>query len=362
MTRKPKPQESPRKNSSGGSTKGRGKQGRLGLSGNEPERKEPGWLSRAGTSIREGWQGIHPQLKRDALAFFLLSVAVVVALREWFSISGHAGSAIHHGVAGAVGLFAPVVPLLLLFWAVSLIRARKSSEALAYNFAGMSGATVALTGLAQVARGNPPIGDFSAIEGAGGVFGWFFTYPLATLLGGWATGAILVLLLIYSFLVASRTPVREVPQKARELWSKLRPASVGEMPEPEGLATAGDEWLEREAQRDTEVAARPKVRRSGLKAPVQKATASTPGPFDAESVEEQSEESASDNQATTVLVSAEPSQDPLPLDTIEASDFAEGDDPLGSRLADGTGAMADYQLPPASVLARGLPHKERSAV
>ncbi len=378
MTTKSQPKKSPRKTAaSSDRTKARGKQGRLGLSTSEPESNEPGWFSRAVASIREGWQNIHPQLKRDALAFLLLAVAVVVALREWFGISGNAGSVIHHGVAGAVGLFSPVIPVLLLFWVVSLIRARKNSEALAYNFAGMTGATIALTGLAQVARGNPPIGDFVAIEGAGGVLGWFFTYPLARLFGSPATGVILVLLLVYSFLVAFRTPVREVPQKLRDLGSKLKRTEAREEDEPEGLATAGDEWLEREARREPQVAARPKVRRTGCKVPLQKATPSAPAPFDAGNAEGDLsadgnlsadgdlEEQGLDTQATTVLPSGKPSQDSLPIETIETTEDSESGEEsgdLGPRLADASAAMKNYQLPPAGALARGLPHKERSAV
>ena len=337
----------------------------MGESGEEPN--SAGFFSRAASSIREGWRSVHPQLKRDALAFFLVAVAVTVALREWFDVSGQAGEGIHHAVAGAVGLFAPVVPVLLLFWAFTLIRARKSSEALAYTFAGMVGVTLALTGLAQIGGGNPPVSDFVAVEGAGGLLGWFFTYPLVRLLGPWATGVALVLLLIYSILVALRTPVREVPQKSQALIAKFRRAPETTADEPEGLATAGDEWLAKESRGESSVVRRPRVRRSGFKAPAEPEEVVS---LDRGLREDEPEEGlgekelalqAPDSAATTVLPSGEATQESLAIQGIQVEEEKSAETSDESHPAP-SGLLTNYELPPAGTLVRGAPHKERSAV
>lgn len=164
---------------------------------------------------------IDAQLRRDGLAFVLFALAAVFALREWFQISGAAGDVIHHIAAGAVGIFSVVVPIALVWWGVELIRARKHNH-LPHRFAGSFGIAIALTGLVHVSSGNPQIGQFSQVEGAGGILGWFTGYPLATLLSGWGAAILLVLLFAYSILVYTQTPVREVPARVRDLGARLR--------------------------------------------------------------------------------------------------------------------------------------------
>ena len=261
----------------------KGRQTKLDLE--DKQQSAPGAMRRFGSSVAEGWRGIHPQLKRDALAFFLIGVAIVIALREWFGISGQAGEVIHHGVAGLVGIFSVVAPVVLVLWAVGLITARKSGEAIAYRFAGMLGVTVAATGLVQIGMGNPPISPFALIEGAGGLFGWFFTYPLARLLSSWGAGVVLVLLLIYSILVSFRTPVREVPARVSSLWARVTgKTSDGQIEEePAGLATAGDEWLQREGAKDLSQSSskkgRSRLRRGAKSEPVSQVHLESDGPF-----------------------------------------------------------------------------------
>ncbi|WRS29426.1 DNA translocase FtsK [Actinomycetaceae bacterium MB13-C1-2] len=364
--------------------------------------KSHGPIRNFGSSVAMGWRGIPPQLKRDALAFLLIAAGIIVALREWFGISGQAGEAIHHAVAGLVGVFSVIAPLVLVFWAVGLITARKSTEAIAYRFAGMMGVVVAATGLVQVAKGNPPISPFGGLEDAGGLFGWFFTYPLAQLLSGWGAGLVLVLLLLYSILIAFRTPVREAPGKVAALWRKITGATdSGEAEQEEtrvGLATAGDEWLQREGAKDLANSNKRKPRRKLLRGKKSEEIAQVPvepeGPFGLGSgVAEVDSRSGAMSQApfdfgsgdaTETVVSEGPigstskvSGGPSPIVTSATS--GSGLEPRGpasrQEVADRTDVsiemvrpgeaeaiMANYQLPPQSMLKKGLPHKERSAV
>ena len=224
-------------------------------SAEDEDDKQPGRFKQSMRAMGEGWRAIDPQFKRDAVAFILLAAAIIVALREWFGISGAAGSWIHTAVAGAVGIFAVVVPVALVLWAIALFRARRSPDSVPYAFAGTTGAVIALTGLVQVAKGNPPFTPFERLEGAGGIVGWVFTFPMAKLLSGWGAGFLLVLLLIYSILVGTRTPVREAVVKGRALWGRITKKTPADQADEGGedsvaLATAGDEWLLREGTED----------------------------------------------------------------------------------------------------------------
>ena len=208
----------------------------------QPEVTQPGFLARffsalgrAGVGAVRAWKATDSQVKRDALAFVTVAAAIVIALREWFQISGEAGDAIHHASAGLFGIFSVVLPLVLIALAVELVSARSGRSALPHHVAGGIGITAALTGLVHISRGNPAMGTEPGIEAAGGLLGWFVARPLALLLSGWGAGALMILLLAYSILLATRTAVADVPARLRDLAAHL---SGGR---PEGDAEAADQ-------------------------------------------------------------------------------------------------------------------------
>ncbi|MBF0959091.1 MAG: DNA translocase FtsK, partial [Actinomyces sp.] len=193
-----------------------------------PEPAQPGFLARffavvarAGVGAARAWKATDPQVKRDAAAFVAVAASIVIALREWFQISGEAGDAIHAASAGLVGIFSVVLPLLLIALAGELVSARSGRSALPHHVAGGIGITMALTGLVHISRGNPGMGDDPGLDAAGGLLGWFIARPLALLLSGWGAGALLVLLLAYSILLATRTAVADVPARLRDLAARL---------------------------------------------------------------------------------------------------------------------------------------------
>ena len=206
----------------------------------QPEATQPGFLARffpalgrAGVGAVRAWKAADSQVKRDAAAFVAVAAAIVIALREWFQISGEAGDAIHHASAGLFGIFSVVLPLVLIALAVELVSARSGRSALPHHVAGGIGITAALTGLVHISRGNPAMGAEPGIEAAGGLLGWFVARPLALLLSGWGAGALMILLLAYSILLATRTAVAEVPARLRDLAAHLS----GERPEGEAGTT-----------------------------------------------------------------------------------------------------------------------------
>ena len=206
----------------------------------QPEATQPGFLARffsalgrAGVGAVRAWKATDSQVKRDAAAFVAVAAAIVIALREWFQVSGEAGDAIHHASAGLFGIFSVVLPLVLIALAVELVSARSGRSALPHHVAGGIGITAALTGLVHISRGNPAMGAEPGIEAAGGLLGWFVARPLALLLSGWGAGALMILLLAYSILLATRTAVAEVPARLRDLAAHLS----GERPEGEAGTT-----------------------------------------------------------------------------------------------------------------------------
>ena len=216
-----------------------------------PQPTQPGFLARffagvarAGVVVARAWKATDPQVKRDAAAFVSLAAAIVIALREWFQISGEAGDAIHYASAGLFGIFSVVLPLLLVALTCELVSARSGRSALPHHVAGGIGITLALSGLVHISRGNPGMGEEPGIDAAGGLLGWFIARPLALLVSSWGAGALLVLLLIYSILLATRTAVADVPARLRDLAAHLSGGN-----KKDGEAEAGQEDTAKKARR-----------------------------------------------------------------------------------------------------------------
>lgn len=382
-----------RVDASGGSTKGRGA---------EPTGpKKPGFLRRSGSALGRSWASIDPQMKRDAFGFILIAFAVVVALREWFGITGSLGSFIHHVTAGLVGVFAAVVPVALIYWGVLLFRRPKRPQLAPYRAAGTMGVIAALTGIAQVSRGNPPIRDFAEVEAAGGFLGWFFASALSRLISPVGAIFLLVLLLIYSLLLGTKTPIREVVPRTRALIERFKNRSGGRprkaaLGQDVPLASDGDEWLEAER---AQMAQEP---RPGSAAdPYQQAVEvqpSAPQFFDGQApVSNWNHEDAFDyERAQPPSFGQVAKPQGMPDDTTGVTQVIHGaapmyageaaaaqpaaipggvpaempvvatlDDTVTEAFSGGdprADADVDYTLPPSSLLKRGAPHKARSAV
>ncbi|MDO5746323.1 MAG: DNA translocase FtsK [Actinomycetaceae bacterium] len=147
-------------------------------------------------------------LRKDGIGFLLIACAVTIALFEWFNSTGLAGRFLHHVCAGLLGFFSWIVPLILVWIAVDLFRARKSDLLAIHHYIGAFGILAALTGIIHIASASPsPFRSFAAVEAAGGLLGWFFGHPIAILLSQAGGIIVLILLAVYSLLIIFRTPL-----------------------------------------------------------------------------------------------------------------------------------------------------------
>ncbi|WP_194949474.1 FtsK/SpoIIIE family DNA translocase [Actinomyces trachealis] len=150
-------------------------------------------------------------LRSNAWAFLVLALAVVVGLREWFGVSGAASTALHHLAAGPVGLLSVLVPVLLAILGVLMLRLGASTGRRLRISVGVLGILAGITGILQVAEGNPAFNDgVERLESAGGLLGWFVGYPLAVLFSPIGAIILLVLLTVFSTLVVSGRSVADL--------------------------------------------------------------------------------------------------------------------------------------------------------
>ncbi len=272
--------------------------------------------------IGRGARDLDPALRRDGAAFALLGVAVVVAAREWWGLSGAAGDVVHAVVAGTFGIVGVAVPVLLVAAAVRLMRHPDRVGANGRMGIGLTAIILAVCGLVHLAQDLPsPSDGFEPVRAAGGVLGYLIATPLEALVTAWATVPLLVLLGVFGLLVLTATPVHAVPERLRSLYRRL--TGHGETDAEDARSQADEESPPK------------RPRRRPLPVP------------DPDDVTEIIVADEPDHVATTVMAAEIPAP-PLPAPMPRSE----------QPMLDGE---VIYTLPSEEVLARGMPHKVRSA-
>lgn len=297
-----------------------------------------------------GARDLDPALRRDGIAFALLGLAVVVAAREWWGLSGSAGEVIHAVVAGTFGVVGVVVPLLLLGAAVRLMRHPERVQANGRMGIGLTALLLAACGLVHLGAGLPsPSDGFEPVRGAGGVVGYLVATPLESLLTAWVAVPLLVLLAVFGVLVLTATPVHRIGERLRAGYRWVTRAGESEEEAEESLAdrpTLAEEQVPPRRRRlgrrrrDTDADAVETVVHgyAGDEAFESAATTST----------EAEEVPSADEVVTTVLPADEPGP-PQPGPPVP-----RGEQPMLS-------GDVVYTLPDEQVLVSGMPHKVRSS-
>ena len=177
-----------------------------------------GAVRRVGTTARD----LEPEHRRDGLGFTLLALAVLVAAREWWGVPGPVGDVVHAVVAGTFGRVGYAVPLVLLVLGLRLLRTPEDAAATNRIVVGLVALAFSACGLAHVADGIPEPPDGAVgMRHAGGIIGFLASSPLASAVSDYGAVVILVLLGLFGLLVITRTPVRAIPLRLRQLRDKV---------------------------------------------------------------------------------------------------------------------------------------------
>ncbi len=317
-------------------------------------------------SIGSSAKGLDPAHRRDGLAFLLLGLAVIIAVREWFGLSGAAGDVIHAAVAGSVGVLGAAIPVALVFMAIRLMRHPERTEVNGRITVGLGALVIAVCGLIHAARGLPTPPDWPQVFSAGGLVGYAAAYPLSELLTVYVTVPLLVLLAIFGLLVVTATPVVAIPRRFAQAWRWLSGADA-EYTEhadgPEGTDAAG-------AKRSGAGGSRKRKARGGA--------APAPGAYQGDEAFAHAHET-DDGEAAQERPAPRP--EPATRGKSTAGKAASGTSaPADAAASPGTEVLEPpptrplppraeqlmlspdltYTLPGDDMLARGAPHKTRS--
>ncbi|MGY4646082.1 DNA translocase FtsK 4TM domain-containing protein [Cellulomonas sp. URHB0016] len=321
----------------------------------------------AARHLGHGARELDPSHRRDGLAFTLLGLAIVIAAREWWNLSGTAGTAVHAVVAGTFGRVGVAVPVVLLGLAVRLMRHPDRVQANSRITIGITAIALAVCGLVHVGQGLPGTDHFAALRGAGGMVGYLVGTPLASLLTTGVAVALLLLLAFFGVLVVTATPVHQIVPRLRGVYDRLTGNHRTDTEAPEDddaplVINAGHTAVEE---------AGPPARRKGLLGRRRRADElddADPTRLEAyvgdeaferaalveaaRRAEEEVTEAAAAVTAPTEVVA--PPRRPKELVAPEPKGVPRGEQPMleGDVL---------YTLPSEDSLAKGAPHKVRSA-
>lgn len=303
-------------------------------------------------------------LKREGISFGVLALAIIVALREWFGLSGLLGTLIHHVTAGAVGALSIFVPILLVVVAVQVFRTSPTPTNKRIGI-GLSLIVVSIAGILHLIMAPAsPVDDFEGIEGAGGLLGWGVGASLRTLLSPYGAYPVLVLLLVFALLYMTNTTVHQ-------LWQKVRsksPEEDGEAETEQFANRGGTASVPYDSAHAVDEEEAP--RRSRL-LPRKKKSGSSDAPDETKVLD--ATEGADDAAATRVLdrqkaQGAKKKGAPKPAPSPEP---IEGTDPAGLPAPDSTSVIpagqqlvldpsVTYTLPSEESLKHGAEHAERT--
>ena len=155
---------------------------------------------------------LEPEHRRDGVGLLLVALAVVVAAREWWGLSGWFGTVVHAVVAGTLGRVGYALPLALLALGIRMLRVPHDDAASSRLVVGGLALTFAATGLVHISAGIPePPDGATAMRAAGGIIGFLASSPLEAAVSVYGAIPLLLLLGVYGLLVLTATPVREIP-------------------------------------------------------------------------------------------------------------------------------------------------------
>ena len=160
--------------------------------------------------------------QRDGFAFFLVVLAILAASGSWFHLNNIVGRGLTAFLLGTFGRLAFLAPIIFIYFAIRLFRAPQEGRATGRITIGTMLLLVSFTGLAHIFNGS--VGDTgkSAIQGGGGWIGYGVATPLVALVTSILAIPILFIILFFSLLIITATPVSDVFGKIAALFRGTR--------------------------------------------------------------------------------------------------------------------------------------------
>ena len=180
-----------------------------------------GATRRVGRGARDSAGQLDPAHRRDGFGLLLIGAALLVAASTWWRLTGPVGGVARSITLGAAGSMAWSVPFLLAAWAWRVLRHPDRNAPGGRLFIGWAAMILGVLGFIHVLHGTPQPAAPEAMRAAGGWLGWLAAAPIVAGVTGYVAAPLLVLLAGFGLLVLTSTPVHQVPERLRQLESRL---------------------------------------------------------------------------------------------------------------------------------------------
>jgi S-DNA-T family DNA segregation ATPase FtsK/SpoIIIE len=298
-----------------------------------------GWLARGAGRQATSAKSIGPEHRRDGAGLFLLGAAILIAVAVWAGSAGPVGVWVADMVRLFLGNLAVLLPLLLFFGAIRLMREPADPEHRGRSLVGWTAIIVATAALLHI---SGPASDNPTVDQAGGLLGFGIGGLLERAVTAWVAVPLLLLLFVFGFLVITATPIAKIPERVTQLIDMVSGRSGRHLPTVP--PPPDDEESEPEDEEASVKPRRPARRRQATMAePVPPPGQEPPDDFDEELI-------LHDTVALPKLPKTRkkppPEHSPMP--------------PTRAEQLEISAVKGDYRLPPANILAVGAPAKARS--
>lgn len=297
-----------------------------------------GWAARGVGRQAATAKEIDPEHRRDGAGLLLLGLAILVGVAVWFGSAGPVGQWLADSTHLFLGGLAVLLPLLLLYGAVRLMRKPADPEHRGRTLVGWTAIVIATAALLHVSQ-RPDEGTF---DEAGGLLGYAFGALLERAVTAWVAVPLLVLLFVFGFLVITATPINKIPERVLLLVDVLLGRSTERAPLPTPDLPEDDEDSDEEPVKKR----RPSRRRQGSLADIGLAPEDEP-------VADEDDFLVHDTVAVPKVPASRKKPTPAPPDHSEPL-------PTRAEQLEISSVPGDYRLPPPSLLGQGAPPKSRS--
>jgi len=201
----------------------------------------------AGAAFRVlGKETLAKDQRRDGIPFFIFVLSIIGAIVEWFSPNDPVAQALDaYTFGGLFGRVAFALPVIMLLFAIWLFRHPSSVHDNGRIGIGLILLLVTISGLCHVFGTQPsPTDGAPALAHAGGLVGWVFTGPLIYIgTTALATPVVLVVLVLSLFII-TKTPPNRIGARLRELYSYLFGAQLADEQERAAAKAAKNDSMQ----------------------------------------------------------------------------------------------------------------------
>ncbi|WP_139417417.1 DNA translocase FtsK [Agromyces laixinhei] len=183
-----------------------------------------------------GPETLSKEERRDGLPFFIVVLAIIGAVVEWFLINEPIAQTLDSWTFGGLfGRVAFALPVVMLLFAVWLFRHPSSVHDNTRIGIGLGLLLLTVSALCHLFGGQPePRDGMAVLARAGGILGWMVAAPLTALITQVGATIVVIVLLLLSLLIITKTPPTRIPARFRELYEWLFGATHDETEAPEG--------------------------------------------------------------------------------------------------------------------------------